>query len=53
MKYCQILKWMQQYSFSKELGSISGSINLNDTRYTYLSGNKYTVDIVVTDTINI
>ena len=28
------------YSFSKELGSISGGINLNHSRYTHLSATK-------------
>ena len=54
MKYCQMLIRKQQYSFSKELGSIFGSINLNHTIgiliYQLL---KYTVDLVVTDTITI
>ena len=54
MKYCQMLIWKQQYSFSKELGSISASIDFNYTRYTYLSAtNIATVDLIVTDTIDI
>ena len=38
------------YSFSE---SISGNINLNHTRYTHLLATKYTVELIVTDTIKI
>ena len=59
MKYCQTLiddgyennnihvaSW-------EELGSISGSVNLNHSRYTHLSAIKQAMDFFVTDTINI
>ena len=43
---------MQQYIASpKEIVSISGNINLNHIRYTHLLATKYTVKLIVTDTI--
>ena len=57
MKYCQILIDDEYESSNtgsqKELGSISGSINLKQTRYTHFQLLNKTVNLIVTGTIKI
>ena len=57
MKYSQTLIDDEYESSNiasqKELGSISGNINLKHIRYTHLSATKLTVDLIVTDIIKI
>ena len=57
MKYSQTLiddaYESSNIASQKELGSITGNINLIHTRYTHLLAMKQTANLVVTDTIKI